>query len=251
MARPYVVGSTQEDLAPVRSDAFFFPLFPQRSDGDSGSRRVPAPVPGEPQAVLPGDAGGTSGAPALPAVCQRRRGGRPPAHGQRSGRSSSDPAGHHAAAVSAPSSPRAGNPSRHPARCPKHLTRHFPPCRSPIWRYHGPEGSAAKIKRGLRALARRLRRHRLQEGVVALGERGTAVLAAVVRPSCHPPGTWGAWCSCPTNPLSLPFPPAGPRALGAQEEAGPGAGGTSGAFHHAVPVRQRHLPALPALPAWR
>ncbi|KAM3670244.1 SITS-binding protein-like [Ammospiza maritima maritima] len=49
---------------------------------------------------------------------------------------------------------------------------------SPIWRYHGPEGSATKIKRGLRSLVRRLKRHRLQEGVVALGERGTAVLAA-------------------------------------------------------------------------
>ncbi|KAI1232701.1 hypothetical protein IHE44_0006537, partial [Lamprotornis superbus] len=57
--------------------------------------------------------------------------------------------------------------------------RNFPPCRSPIWRYHGPEGSAAKIRRGLRSLVRRLKRHRLQEGVVALGERGTAVLAAV------------------------------------------------------------------------
>ncbi|NXU33914.1 SP15 protein, partial [Drymodes brunneopygia] len=54
----------------------------------------------------------------------------------------------------------------------------FPPCRSPIWRYHGPEGSAARIQRGLRSLVRRLKRHRLQEGIVALGERGTAVLAA-------------------------------------------------------------------------
>ncbi|NXR88751.1 SP15 protein, partial [Hypocryptadius cinnamomeus] len=69
-------------------------------------------------------------------------------------------------------------PSERPARSPKHLMRDFPPCRSPIWRYHGPEGSAAKIKRGLRSLVRRLKRHRLQEGVVALGERGTAVLAA-------------------------------------------------------------------------
>ncbi|NXW79212.1 SP15 protein, partial [Hirundo rustica] len=75
-------------------------------------------------------------------------------------------------------SPAGGNPPERPARCPKHLTRDFPPCRSPIWRYHGPEGSAARIKRGLRSLARRLKRHRLQEGVVALGERGTAVLAA-------------------------------------------------------------------------
>ncbi|NXE98230.1 SP15 protein, partial [Menura novaehollandiae] len=66
----------------------------------------------------------------------------------------------------------------HPARCPEHLTKDFPPRRSPIWRYHGPEGSAAKIRRGLRSLVRRLKRHRLQEGVVALGERGTAVLAA-------------------------------------------------------------------------
>lgn len=86
---------------------------------------------------------------------------------------------------------------------------------------------------------------------MALGERGTAVLAAVVRPSRRSPGAWGAWRSCPTSPLSLPFPPAGPRALGPQEEAGPGAGGTSGALHHAVPVRQCHLPALPALPARR
>ncbi|NXM68838.1 SP15 protein, partial [Serilophus lunatus] len=49
---------------------------------------------------------------------------------------------------------------------------------SPIWRYQGQEGSAARIKRGLRSLARRLKRHHLQEGVVVLGERGTAVLAA-------------------------------------------------------------------------
>ncbi|XP_069713066.1 SITS-binding protein-like [Phaenicophaeus curvirostris] len=49
---------------------------------------------------------------------------------------------------------------------------------APIWRYHGPVGSAAKIKRGLRALAKRLKRHHLPEGVLALGERGTAVLAA-------------------------------------------------------------------------
>ncbi|NWI33167.1 SP15 protein, partial [Sula dactylatra] len=56
--------------------------------------------------------------------------------------------------------------------------RLFPPLRSPIWRYYGPVGSAAKIKRGLRSLAKRLKRHRLQEGVLALGERCTAVLAA-------------------------------------------------------------------------
>ncbi|XP_027751265.1 SITS-binding protein-like [Empidonax traillii] len=49
---------------------------------------------------------------------------------------------------------------------------------SPLWRYHGPEGSASKIKRGLRSLVRRLKRHGLQEGVVALGERSTAILAA-------------------------------------------------------------------------
>ncbi|XP_061855034.1 SITS-binding protein-like [Colius striatus] len=48
----------------------------------------------------------------------------------------------------------------------------------PIWRYRGPGGSAAKIQRGLRALAKRLKRHRLQDGVLALGERCTAVLAA-------------------------------------------------------------------------
>ncbi|XP_051477159.1 SITS-binding protein-like [Apus apus] len=50
--------------------------------------------------------------------------------------------------------------------------------RAPVWKYHGPEGSVAKIKRGLRSLARRLKRHGLQEGVLALGERGTAVLTA-------------------------------------------------------------------------
>ncbi|NXO49076.1 SP15 protein, partial [Aramus guarauna] len=54
----------------------------------------------------------------------------------------------------------------------------FAPRRSPIWRYHGPAGSAAKIKRGLRALAKRLKRHRLPEGILALGEHCTAVLAA-------------------------------------------------------------------------
>ncbi|NWI65141.1 SP15 protein, partial [Todus mexicanus] len=56
--------------------------------------------------------------------------------------------------------------------------RLFPPRRSPIWRYHGPAGSAAKIKRGLRSLAKRLKRHRLQEGVLALGEHCTTTLAA-------------------------------------------------------------------------
>ncbi|XP_010186051.1 PREDICTED: SITS-binding protein-like, partial [Mesitornis unicolor] len=48
----------------------------------------------------------------------------------------------------------------------------------PIWRYIGPAGSAAKIKRGLRALSKRLKRHHLQEGVLALGEHCTAALAA-------------------------------------------------------------------------
>ncbi|NXI88626.1 SP15 protein, partial [Rhipidura dahli] len=74
---------------------------------------------------------------------------------------------------------------RHPARTEAGQARTPPDTallRSPVWRYHGPEGSAAKIKRGLRSLVRRLKRHRLQEGVVALGERGTAVLAAAVRP---------------------------------------------------------------------
>ncbi|XP_064019595.1 SITS-binding protein-like isoform X2 [Pogoniulus pusillus] len=51
--------------------------------------------------------------------------------------------------------------------------------RSPIWRYQGPTSSAARAKRGLRSLARRLKRHRLQEGVLALGEHCTAVLTAV------------------------------------------------------------------------
>ncbi|NWR95035.1 SP15 protein, partial [Furnarius figulus] len=75
---------------------------------------------------------------------------------------------------------------------------------SPVWRYHGPEGSAAKIRRGLRSLVRRLKRHHLQEGVVALGERGTAILAAAVRPSCHPHGACGELgIANPTTPLSL------------------------------------------------
>ncbi|NXS52225.1 SP15 protein, partial [Brachypteracias leptosomus] len=51
--------------------------------------------------------------------------------------------------------------------------------RSPVWRYHGPEHSAAKIKRGLRSMVKRLKRHQLQEGVVALGERPTTVLTTV------------------------------------------------------------------------
>ncbi|NXG18622.1 SP15 protein, partial [Grallaria varia] len=68
----------------------------------------------------------------------------------------------------------------------------FPPCRSPMWWYHGPEGSAAKIRRGLRSLARRLKRHRLQEGVVALGERGTAILAATATTTAdHVPSEHG------------------------------------------------------------
>ncbi|NXN25202.1 SP15 protein, partial [Nycticryphes semicollaris] len=82
----------------------------------------------------------------------------------------------------------------------------FPPCRSPIWRYHGPEGSAAKIKRGLRSLAKRLKRHHLQEGVLALGERCTAVLAA----AAHIPGERrkrqdpaGAWDPAVVAPLQL------------------------------------------------
>ncbi|POI22487.1 hypothetical protein CIB84_013765, partial [Bambusicola thoracicus] len=53
------------------------------------------------------------------------------------------------------------------------------PTGSPIWQYDGPVGSAAKIKRGLRSLARRLKRHRMQEGVLALGEHGTAALATM------------------------------------------------------------------------
>ncbi|KAF2974523.1 hypothetical protein EK904_000476, partial [Melospiza melodia maxima] len=96
---------------------------------------------------------------------------------------------------------------RHTASAPARTLPDTALLGSPIWRYHGPEGSAAKIKRGLRSLVRRLKRHRLQEGVVALGERGTAVLAAAVRPPCHPLGTWAAWGSSPTNPLFPPFPP--------------------------------------------
>ncbi|NXF10781.1 SP15 protein, partial [Smithornis capensis] len=67
-----------------------------------------------------------------------------------------------------------GNPLAGPARTLPDMAL----LGSPIWRYHGPEGSAAKIKRGLRSLVRRLKRHHLQEGVVALGERDTAILAA-------------------------------------------------------------------------
>lgn len=126
-----VVGSAREALAPVRPCPAhprgsqgreqpgacrdtISPLFPHRSDGDSGSRRAPAPVRGEPQAVLPGDAGGPSGAPALPALRQRRRGGCLPARGRLSGGSGSDNAGHRAPGVSAPS-PGAGSPSTRPA----------------------------------------------------------------------------------------------------------------------------------------
>ncbi|NWY53214.1 SP15 protein, partial [Chionis minor] len=87
--------------------------------------------------------------------------------------------------------------------------RLFPPHRSPVWWYRGPEGSAAKIKRGLRSLAKRLKRHRLQEGVLALGERCTAVLAAAVRPD-HMPSerrrrqdTTRAWDPSLVAPLRL------------------------------------------------
>ncbi|NXT40882.1 SP15 protein, partial [Pelecanoides urinatrix] len=86
------------------------------------------------------------------------------------------------------------------------IPRLFPPCRSPIWRYDGPAGSAAKIKRGLRSLAKRLKRHRLQEGVVALGEHGTAILAA----ADHVPlerrrrrDSTRAWDPSPLEPLQL------------------------------------------------
>ncbi|XP_025937866.1 SITS-binding protein-like [Apteryx rowi] len=43
----------------------------------------------------------------------------------------------------------------------------------------GSTGSAAKIKRGLRAFSNRLQRHRLKDGLLALGERCTAALADV------------------------------------------------------------------------
>ncbi|NXG50373.1 SP15 protein, partial [Psilopogon haemacephalus] len=69
-------------------------------------------------------------------------------------------------------SPDVASAQRHP---PPRLSA---PRRSPVWRYHGPSSSAARVKRGLRSLAKRLKRHRLQEGVLALGERCTAVLAA-------------------------------------------------------------------------
>ncbi|NXP22090.1 SP15 protein, partial [Scytalopus superciliaris] len=73
-----------------------------------------------------------------------------------------------------------GTPPAGMARAPPGtaLLGSCPPRRSPVWHYQGPEGSAARIRRGLRSLVRRLKRHRLQEGVVALGERGTAILAA-------------------------------------------------------------------------
>ncbi|NXG59678.1 SP15 protein, partial [Hemiprocne comata] len=73
---------------------------------------------------------------------------------------------------------------------------------APVWRYHGPEGSASKIKRGLRSLARRLKRHGLQEGVLALGERGTAVLTAMDdTPRGQEAG--GAWAPSLVAPLQL------------------------------------------------
>ncbi|XP_068253832.1 SITS-binding protein-like [Nyctibius grandis] len=77
---------------------------------------------------------------------------------------------------------------------------------SPIWRYRGPEGSAAKIKRGLRSLARRLKRHRLQEGVLALGEHGTTVLAAADPAAPEQRGWHGsphAWDPSAMDPLQL------------------------------------------------
>ncbi|NXC49994.1 SP15 protein, partial [Penelope pileata] len=77
---------------------------------------------------------------------------------------------------------------------------------TPVWRYDGPVGSAAKIKRGLRSLARRLKRHRMQEGVLALGEHGTATLVAAnhlatERRKRH--GTPQAWDPPLVPPLQL------------------------------------------------
>ncbi|XP_008504287.2 LOW QUALITY PROTEIN: SITS-binding protein [Calypte anna] len=77
---------------------------------------------------------------------------------------------------------------------------------APIWRYQGPEGSAAKIKRGLRSLARRLKRHRLQEGVLALGEHSTIVLAAednVPEAGGKRQESGGAWAPSLISPLQL------------------------------------------------
>lgn len=37
---------------------------------------------------------------------------------------------------------------------------------------------------------------------MALGERGTAVLAATVWPPCHPPGTWKRGAPLPQTPYS-------------------------------------------------
>lgn len=96
-----------------------------------------------------------------------------------------------------PSQPRGCFPSPCSGRCLEHLVlaqgantttppppppRLSPSHRSPIWQYYGPAGSAAKIKRGLKSLAKKLKRHHLREGVLALGERCTAILAAAVRP---------------------------------------------------------------------
>ncbi|KFP71685.1 SITS-binding protein, partial [Acanthisitta chloris] len=70
---------------------------------------------------------------------------------------------------------------RHTGSSPARPERELPDTTllgSPIWRYRGPEGSASRIKRGLRSLVRRLKRHRLQEGVLALGEQSTTILSA-------------------------------------------------------------------------
>ncbi|KFO74426.1 SITS-binding protein, partial [Cuculus canorus] len=112
---------------------------------------------------------------------------------------------------------------------------------SPIWHYHGPEGSAAKIKRGLRALAKRLKRHHLEEGVLALGERGTAVLAAAddvpaQRRKRHEVAH--AWDAAPLQ-LSITLSPV-PRAV----VAAPSQEGFQASNFHPVPQ-------VPLLTTWK
>ncbi|NXJ68010.1 SP15 protein, partial [Rostratula benghalensis] len=101
-------------------------------------------------------------------------------------------------------SPDWGGPAQ--GMTPTALPPSSPLPRSPVWRYHGPEGSAAKIKRGWGGLAKRLKRHHLQEGVLALGGGCTALLAA----AAHVPGERrkrgggaGAWDPAVVAPLQL------------------------------------------------
>ncbi|KAM8807843.1 SITS-binding protein-like [Eudromia elegans] len=117
---------------------------------------------------------------------------------------------------------------------------------SPMWRYAGPEGSASKIQRGLRALSRRLQRHGLAEGLVVLGERCAAALAEAA-----PEG--GAHAREPPVPL-LPPPlrlavtlspyasVASPLFLRSLRD------GTDGFW---LGLRPRHGPSVPLLSRWK